>query len=299
MIEKEKLYAALDLISRGVTRPTAVARGIGTTYRNYRNWMVRSNRGDEAFLIDVEGEQMQFAKAITLATKLALFELRGMLLQEGIFGYDEVQTKDGNVVWAIDPVAAALSEEDREWMGYRKDALLEIDGALQPVTLKKKAPFAQQIRLLEAAFADLRPTQTVNQNVAVNGQIGVGFAPKVDYAKGPPPIPPPPAMPALEAPITDAEFNEVYDPDLEEMLGPEPVAAPINVVIAPEISVTMAPDNTIRDIPTARESSPPQEGILKPPVAYDAMPSRAARSPLEQNLFDELEKARARKAAAQ
>jgi hypothetical protein len=312
-MKTEQLYEALSLIARGITRPTQVAKGIGTSYRNYRNWMVRSNRGDPAFLIEVDGEEMQFAKAISLHTKLALFELRGMLLQESIYGYDEIQTKDGQVVWAIDPVAAALSEEDREWLGYRKDALLEIDGALQPVTLKKKAPFAQQIRLLEAAFADLRPSQTITQNVNLAGQVGVGFAPKVDYSKGPPNVPPPPPMPALEAPITDAEFNEVADDDLVDMLGPEPVpATPINITIAPEINVmvpedvglttsegnTMAPetDRTIRTAPTARESSPPQTGILKPAVAFDATPPRAARTLLEQSLFDELAKARARKA---
>src|SRR5690349_12471868 len=103
MIETEKLYAALDLISKGVTRPTKIAKSIGVTYRTYRNYMVRSNRGDELFLIDFDGEVMQWAKAITLATKLALFELRGMILQESIFGYDEVQTRDGQVVWQLCP----------------------------------------------------------------------------------------------------------------------------------------------------------------------------------------------------
>jgi hypothetical protein len=298
MITAEKLNEALELISKGVTRPTKIAAAMGMAYRTYCDWMVRSNSGDERFLVTFNGETMQWARAITLATKLALFELRGMILQEGIFGYDEVQTKDGQIVWAIDPVAAALSEEDREWMGYRKDALLEINGALQPVTIKRKSPFAQQIRLLEAAFPDLRPSQTITQNVNL-AQVGVGFAKPVDYSKGPPPVPPPPPMPALEAPITDGEFSEVADPELEEMLGPEPQpAAPINI----NIGVTLAEpeiDRSYSDAPTAAETPPKQEGIQSSPRAYDAAPSRPPRSPLEESLYQALEEARARARKAQ
>jgi hypothetical protein len=219
MITTEKLNEALELISKGITRPTKISKAMGIAYRTYCSWMVMSNRGDERFLVEYNDDVMQWAKAIGLATKLALFELRGMLLQEGIFGYDEVQTKDGQIVWALDPVACALSEDDREMLGYRKDGLLEVDGKLVPVTIKRKAPFAQQIRLLEAAFPDLRPSQTINQNINGALQVGIAAAPKTDYSKGPPQVPPPPQMPELPAPV-DAEFNEVDD-DLAEMLGPE------------------------------------------------------------------------------
>jgi hypothetical protein len=295
MISQEKLYSALELISKGVTRPTKIAKAMGMTYRTYCMWMVRSNAGDEQFLVEYNSERMQWARAISLATKIALFELRGMVLQEAIYGYPEVQTFQGNVVWAPDPAASALSVEDRLLLGYREDGLLEVDGKLVPLTITRKAPWAQQIRLLEAAFPDLRPTQTVNQNVNLNGQVGVAFARPVDYSKGPPPIPPGPPMPELPAPV-DAEFNEVAEPDdLEDLLGPVPVpAAPVNV----NIGITVEPpvSREYSDTPTARETPPKQEGVLKPPVAYDEAPRRAARSPLEQSLFDELDKARARKA---
>src|SRR5260221_3758690 len=107
MIEKSKMYDALDMISKGVTRPTKIAKALGMAYRTYCSHMVLSNRNDERFLVEYNGETMQWAKAISLATKLALFELRGMILQEAIFGYDEEQTKDGQVVWALDPAACA------------------------------------------------------------------------------------------------------------------------------------------------------------------------------------------------
>ncbi|WP_338830441.1 hypothetical protein [Bradyrhizobium sp. 27S5] len=301
MIEPQKLYDALELISKGLTRPTKIAKAMGISYRSYCQWMVRSNSGDEKFLVEYNDETMQWARAITLATKLALFELRGMVLQEAIYGYDEIQTKDGQVVWAIDPAAAAMSEEDREVFGYRKDALLEIDGKLQPVVIKRKAPFAQQIRLLEAAFPDLRPTQIINQNVNLNGTVGVGLVPKFDYSKGPPAVPPAPLMPELPAPV-DADFSEVDDDDLSDLLGPEPKPAPVNINVMPEINVTLpnedvqptpeAPrpitDRTIRDIPP--------KDFIKPatqrPVGYSEVPLRAPRNDLERDLFAKLAAAR-------
>lgn len=295
MIEPEKLNFALDLISKGVTRPTKIAKAMGVSYRTYCAWMVKSNSGDERFLVTYNDEVCQWAKAITLATKLALFELRGMILQESIYGYDEIQTKDGQIVWALDPVAAAMSEDEREALGFRRDALLEVKGALVPVTIKRKAPFAQQIRLLEAAFPDLRPTQTVNQNINGAVQVGIGFAGKTDYTQGPPPIPPPPRRPELPAPV-DAEFSEVAEENFDDILGPEPAPAPAAAV---NININVQQEErTIRDRPTAGETPPPQTGILKPPVDYSAPPTRPARTPLEQSLYDELEKARARKAQA-
>jgi hypothetical protein len=296
MIEKEKMYASLSLISKGVTRPTAIAKAIGTSYRNYRNWLVRSNRGDPLFLIDFDGEEIQWAKAITLSTRLALFELRGMVTQKSIFGTNEPAMKDGQYVWALDPAAVPLDRETRELLGYHPDALLlDAEGRAQPVMIHTDAPIALQLRLLEAAFPDLRPSQTVNNNVAVSGAVGVAFARPVDYSK-PPTVPPPPPMPALEAPITDADFSEVDD--LDDLLWPTPVAAaPININIGvtlpdagPEINVPV--DRTIRDTPTAAETPPPQTGILK----IDEPPRRPARSALEQSLYDALADAKARKA---
>lgn len=288
MITTEKLYEALELISKGITRPTKLSKAMGIAYRTYCSWAVMSNRGDERFLVTFNDEEMQWARAITLATKIALWELRGMLLQESIYGYDEVQTKDGQVVWQLDPAACAIEDLDlREMLYGRRDGLLVIDGKLQPVVVKKKAPFAQQRALLEAAFPDLRPSSTVNQTVTLNGQVGIGFAAKTDYTRGPPAIPPPPLPPPASVPElfpapVDAEFNEVEPDDLEDLLGPAPAQPlPLNVIL----NVQAQPELMAQAEPT--------------PVAattFDAPPRRPARTPLEQSLYDELEKAKARKA---
>jgi hypothetical protein len=285
MREPEKLQEALDLIAKGIVQPTKIAAGIGVPYRTYRSWMVRSNRGDEKFLIEIDGEVMQWAKAITLHTRLAMFELRGLVTQYSIFGDEEISYKDGQVVWALDPVAAALPEEDREWMGYRKDALLEIDGALQPVKMKKRAPIALQLRLLEATFKDMRPSSV--QEVNLNGQVavGIGFAKPVDYSR-PLTIPPPPVEPLQVEILPDAV--------LEDMLAlPEQVPSENLVEIevpSTEPSYAAAADAVAEPVPAPVAVAPSAPS----PVAIDETPKRQPRTALEADLYAKLEAARAK-----
>jgi hypothetical protein len=299
LLSPELLQSALDLIEKGVTRPTKIAAGIGVAYRTYCNFMVRSNNNDPEFVVNYNGVEMQWAKAITLATRLAGLELRGMLLQESVFGYDEIQTSDGQVVWALDPAACALSEDEREDFGFRRDGLLIENGRLVPVTIRRKAPFAQSIRLLESMFADLRPTQTINSNVNVKGMLGVGVARPVDYYATivVPPAPPIPLAPP-QADVTDASFTEIGDddPELADMIdgppeenlveravptnqpqgpGPGPVSVAINIVL-PE-------PEPVPDVPV-----PP----VPPPMGIADAPRRAPRTQLEADLFAKLDAAR-------
>jgi len=300
MIDKEKMYEALELVSRGITRPTRCAKALGMSYRSYSDWLLRSNRGDARFLIEFRGETMQWAKALTLATNLALLELRGMLLEESIGGYLEEQTRDGGPVWSPDPVASAIDDpEVRVMLGYRADGLLVDDrGALVKHKVRKKSPFAQQIALLRAAFPDLRETQTVNQNVNLNGNVtvGIGHAKRADYSQEPV-IPPPPDIPQLE--VIDASFTEV-DPDLEDLLGPVPQPAPTNITIAPEPEPDedvqpSAPSRPVDAERTIREATPPEWKAAPPtpkPVGIDEAPARAPRNDLERDLFAKLAVAR-------
>jgi hypothetical protein len=295
LLSPEVLQLSLELIAKGITRPTKIAAACGVAYRTYCTWMVRSNGGDPNFLVVYNDQEMQWARAITLATRLAGLELRGMLLQESIFGYDEILTKDGQVVWAIDPAAAAMSEDDREAFGFRRDALLETDGKLQPVTLKRKAPFAQQIRLLEAMFSDLRPTQTINSNVNVRGVVGVGIAKPIDYSATMV-IPPAPAIP-IAPPInevTEADFVDVPDdPELDDMLnGPpdEPIESEVlaNQPLPTPAGLGLPPVNVEINVTLPEPTQEPA------PVAVDALPRREPKTALERDLLARLEAARAK-----
>jgi hypothetical protein len=275
----ENLQAALDMIAKGIIRPTQIAKGIGIAYRTYCSWMVRSTRGDEAFLVEYAGETMQWAKAIALSKRLAMLELRGMLEQYSIFGTEEVTTKDGQLVWALDPEAAAIDDPDiRELLGFRRDALLEIDGKLQPVKVKKLAPVGLQLRILEAAFKDMRPG--IVQEVNVNGQmsVGIGFHPKATYQGPPPPLLAEPAIPQIE----DQSDSDCTEGDFEEA-PPQP--AP--VVFAPQINIAQPEPVVIRE-------EPPVEYTPQSSMAFNAPSQRQPGSPLERDLMERVETARRR-----
>jgi hypothetical protein len=158
-------------------------------------------------------------------------------------------------------------------LGYRRDALLEIDGKLQPVKAHKDAPAGLVMRVLETAFKDWRPG--VTQNINLNGQVavGIGFQPKQTYQGPPPPVLAEPAIPQIEdqsdSDVTDVEFEEV------------PEAAQAAVVIAPTISVVEPQPVVIRDTEPGPE-----------PMAFAAMPQRAPRNALEADLFEKLAEAR-------
>jgi len=299
MIDKQKLYAALNLIAKGIVQPTKVAKGIGMPYRTYRSWMVRSNQGDPAFLIEADdGSEIQWAAAIVQARRLAMLELRGMLEQYSIYG-KEIETRfNGAPVWRTDPVAAALPEDIREMCGYRKDALLEIDGALQPVMQHQDAPIQLQLRLLEATFKDMRPQSVQEVNVSGGLAVGIGFAPKTDYSQGPPMVPPPPPRPVIEGSFVEVD-------DLEDLLGPEPITATepstmkSNKVTEMDLAggpMAPVPERVIRDTAKASETPPVQEGILAPskPLGISDSPTRPATTPLMQDLYAKLAAARAR-----
>jgi hypothetical protein len=290
LLSSERLQSSLELIAQGVTRPTKIAAAIGVAYRTYCSWMVRSNGGDPNFIVTYNDQDMQWARAITLATRLAGVELRGMLLQEGIYGYDEIQTKDGQIVWALDPAACALPEEDREWLGYRKDGLLERDGKLVPVTIRRKAPFAQQIRMLEAMFPDLRPTSTVNSNVNIKGMVGVGIAKPVDYSATPV-IPPPPPIPIAPPVSEEADFAEL-DPELDDLLNGPPEENLIDNVPVPANLGPQPPPVAVEINITLPEPEP--DTPVPAPLAPMEAPRRAPRNPLEADLFARVEAARSK-----
>jgi hypothetical protein len=260
--------AALDLIAKGIVRPTGICKALGISYRTYRAGMTRSNRGDENFLIEYDGEIMQFARAITLASRQAAFELRGQVIQKSIYGTSEPSMKDGQYVWKLDPAAVPLSREDRELLGYHPDALLlDSEGRAQPVMIHTDAPIALQLRVLETYFKDFRPSQTITQDVNIRGQVGVGIAKQVDYSSTPviPPAPPIPiALPQVEVLPDLAE-----DAEFEDLLGPEPqpiesaVPATVGITVIPQINITSSErveDAAPSDIPT------PPEPVVNPVI---------------------------------
>jgi hypothetical protein len=196
--------------------------------------------------------------------------------------------------------AAALSEDLRELCGYRKDALLEINGELQPVIIRRHSPFGKQIRILEAAFKDMRPSSVSEVTVQGGISVGVAYTPKQNFSGPPPAIPAPPAMPELEIlgdadqPFEDAETDE----DAEGLT--EPSVPSVSITLSPQI--TIADDEFVPSPPPEPAPAPeqvireenPAEYAPQTSLAFSAPPQRAPRNALERDLFEKLAAARAK-----
>ena len=292
-LSPEILAEIISLAQRGIVQPSKQARAVGITPDTLNNWLFKSNSGDPDFLMEFSGETMQFAKAYTLAKRFAMMELRGQVETECIFGTTELSYKDGQVVWAYDPKAAALPEDLRELCGYRKDALLEINGELQPVIVRKQAPFGKQIRILEAAFKDMRPSSVSEVQVSGQVAVGVAYTPKQSFSGPPPAIPPAPVPPQLEIlgdvdqPFEDAET----DADAEGLT--EPTVPPISITLSPQIVIEddfvpgPAPEPPAPPEQVIREENP-AEYTPQPSLAFSAPPQRQPRNALERDLFEKL-----------
>jgi hypothetical protein len=236
---EEKLREILTLVAKGVVRPTYIAKAVNISYDTFCKWLLKSNRDDPAFLIEYTGEVMQFAKAFSLAKKLALLELRGLVEQKSIFGTSEPSLKDGNFCWQLDPAAVPLDRETRILCGYHPDALLlDAKGHAQPVMIHTDAPVGLQLRVLESAFKDFRPGVVQEVNVSGNVGIGIGFGAKQNYSGPPPAIPPMPPIPQLEVIDTIADADEPadsVDADDDDVPIAAPTAPQINLIVAPQI----------------------------------------------------------------
>jgi len=290
---EENLGAILLLIAKGITQPPKQASAIGISPDRLNKWLYRSNGNDPLFLITYHGEQMQFAKAYSLAKRFALLELRGLVEQKSIFGTVEPSLKDGQLVWALDPAAVPLDRETRIMLGYHPDALkLDAQGRAVPVMIHTDAPVGLQLRVLESAFKDFRPN--VISEVTVSGSVGVGvaFAPKQNFAGPPPQIPPMPPMPELEI------LGDVSDdPEDIESLFRAPTPPPVSIVLAPQVTIEeeFVPEPAPPPQQVIREENP-AEYTPEPSLAFSAAPRRAPRNDLERDLFEKLAAARSKTA---
>jgi hypothetical protein len=272
---QEMADQAFELIARGVVQPTKVAKAIGLHYKTLSGILLKSSRNDPKYLIQFHDEEMQFAKAWALSRKLAYLELRGMVEQQSIHGRDEIVHFNGNVVFAVDLAAAAIDDPDiREICGYRRDALLEVDKKLVPVTRHIDPPFAMQIRLLESQYRDLRPSSVSEVNINGNVAHGIQHLPRPDYSKGPPAIPPPPVRPTVpelvvlpDEPVKDADFHgSTHPPEVEPMASVEP---------EPEAPVEPEPMAPVR-----AETEAALTGRTLSPLEQDLL--RRLRAPIEE-----------------
>ena len=275
-IDTEKLQRCIELVASGILKQVDQAAALEVSPSTIHKWKVRSSKGDPQLEAEFFGEVMQFGAAYRIATRLAYLELRATAEQFSIHGRKRRTLNQGQFVVALDPAAIPLDRETRILCGYHPDALmLDERGHATFVEEHVDAPIGLVTKFLET-FVDLQPTAHQDINIRGALQVGVGIAPKTDYTREPPPLPPAPEIPQLEVlPAADAVA-------LAELLGEGADVEPADVEPAdgytdPRTAVSMAVE--------------PQAGVGVDPLA---IPAREPRSPLEADLFAKLREARER-----
>jgi hypothetical protein len=304
----ETLVAICNTIASGVMSYAAAARLNGVSVDSFWRWIKRSQRNEDPdLIIEYLGELVPFASAINAARRIALHEARGRMEQRSILGHDEPIFYNGMPTWQPDPVTVGWTEDEREALGFERDGLLRENGKVVQNVLHHVPPVALQLRVAEMAFPkEYRPgvNNSVDVTHTVTGSKHIG---PVNYALGPPAVPPPPARPAklpalevlggvdeIEIPEIDPDEDDI---DLAEMLGEGP-SSETDPAEAP--SAEPVPDgeaatgeNVIRDVPTERETIAPPTPT---PRGYAEVPEREPRNALERDLFQKLREARERAA---
>lgn len=244
---KQVMQTIIDGLVDGLSY-TGAARSAGVTSRSLFGWIKLSQSDDPDYSVEMLGEVVPFATAVTTARRIMLHTARSEFERRSHLGHDEIVYFQGQVTWKLDPRAMAIDDPDtRELCGYRRDGLLEIDGALVANTAHREPPVAATLAMLSMGFPSEyipKTKQEIQQTVISGGVI----QPKA--MTRPPVIPPAPERPQLEV-LPDV------DPDIAELLGepeelpdepddlPEPSPLGVAVIDAAAIAAQPRPSRFI------------------------------------------------------
>jgi hypothetical protein len=261
-----KLLEICDLLAQGNSYSNA-GRISGVSPRTVFQWLKMSAAGDEDFVINYMGEDLQFTAAAALARKALHMDLRANFEKRNLLGWDEVVTFQGRVQYVVDTRVVGWSEEDREAFGFRRDGYLEdAKGCVIPLTIHREPPIAGVLATLAMSFPE-EYVSAQNINVTNTDTAGVRIAAPIDGTKIAVPLKP--ARPAeIEAPVEDGEYEDLLGPvpvDDDEPEGPgkdvdEPEPAPL---VPTPVSAPRA-DPVVREAVPANLQPTPQIELLAP-----------------------------------
>jgi hypothetical protein len=161
------LIAICDTMASGILSYEKAAAVNDVSGRSIWQWIKMSQGDDPELIIEYLGEEVQFARALIGARRIALHEARGRMEQKSILGYEEPIFYNGMPTWQPDPACVGWTEDERADLGFPRDGLLrDKNGCTIQNSLHHEPPVALQLRVVEAAFPkEYRPG--VNQSVDV------------------------------------------------------------------------------------------------------------------------------------
>jgi hypothetical protein len=164
----ENMIKVLDTL---VLNPkmTVAARAIGVSTMTLYRWLRLSREGAPEFQqIEWCGEVGSFHQFYEYALRAQINEIE-QTAKHNALGFDEVVTHDGAIQYQIDPLLVGMDDETLAMLGY-KDRYLRIDGAVQPLTVKRKPSDALVIKMLASHKPEIYGEHsTVDVNMRVGG----------------------------------------------------------------------------------------------------------------------------------
>lgn len=148
---------------------TVAARAIGVSTMTLYRWLRLSREGAPEFQqIEWCGEVGSFHQFYEYALRAQINEIE-QTAKHNALGFDEVVTHDGAIQYQIDPTLVGLDDETMKMLGYT-DRYLRIDGAVQPLTVKRKPSDALVIKMLASHKPEIYGERsTVDVNMRVGG----------------------------------------------------------------------------------------------------------------------------------
>jgi hypothetical protein len=199
----EKLLEIVETIASGVLSPRKAAKRCGIPPSTYWDWIAASQRGDERYLIVYCGEEMQFAKAVGLARKIALTDALGEFETRLLTGDSTPVFFQGKPTWVEDESLSTLDDDTLQRLGY-PDRYLRVNGKRVQHSIKSPPPIQAVVKMLEANFKQYRPRSEVQIDQKYSGGVHVvnvnkptASLPVVEIVPPALPSPPPVSVPQL------------------------------------------------------------------------------------------------------
>ena len=203
-----------DLYAGGLSLNNC-AKKLGIAPRTLHSWLKLSRENDPSTLTVYLDEEMQFARALSIARQLLYLNMRSNFEARMLTGDETPIFFQGRPSFVELEECAGIDDPDvREMLGYPRDGILR-DNRNRRVqhVLRTPAPVAGVLAALAVGYpGEWTPSSKVEQAITNRTQ-GVTV---LTGPPGPPVVPPKPKLPELEVLADPAEV------DLDDLLGPAP-----------------------------------------------------------------------------
>ncbi len=115
-----------------------------------------------------------FHNHIKHAMKMSALLIEAQARHHALHGFDEVQVFQGKICWKEDPTLAGLSDADLALFGHSDRYERNADGALIPLTVRRKPSDQLVLKMLSAHFPRTYGDKVQHQDSGIIGEMRMG-----------------------------------------------------------------------------------------------------------------------------